>query len=74
MDTNRRRKIIRFDQLTPLGRAVWLAGAAVHLGARAVSASVRQVERIATQSKRSFREGLHGRLPANPPEEEFRRR
>ncbi len=59
MDSDKRRKIIQFDQLTPLGQAVWLAGAAVHLGTRVVESSVRRVGRVAIETKQAFLEGLN---------------
>jgi len=59
VDPNKKRTIIRFDQLTPLGRAIWLAGAAVHLGAKAFDTSVRHATRVAIRTRRAFREGLH---------------
>ena len=57
------RKIIPFDQLTPLGRAVWLAGTAAYLGTRVI----RHVGRVAVQTKKAFHEGLASRSSDEPP-------
>jgi hypothetical protein len=64
MDSEKRRKIVQYDQLTPLGQAVWLAGAAVHLGTRVVESSVRRVGRVAIDTRQAFLEGLN-RTPKN---------
>lgn len=57
MDPNKPRKIIRFDELTPAGRAVWVAGAAFHLGTRVVQTSLRHLGRVAAAARRAYIEG-----------------
>ena len=62
MSTGDKRTEIRLDKLNPLGRAVWLAGAALHVGGR----FVQRATRIATQSRSAFRDGLKDKGPTRP--------
>ena len=63
MDPDRKRIIVEFDQLNPMGRVVWLTGAAMRLG----SGALRRAVHIATETRQAFREGLHSTTPRQTP-------
>jgi hypothetical protein len=50
----------RWEDLSPLGRLVFLGGAAARVGAEALDGALRRAAGIVSDSQRAFREGRDG--------------
>ena len=52
------RQIIEFDQLNPVGKAVFIAGAVVHTTATAIDKMLEKAVDLALEAERAFKEGV----------------
>ena len=59
-EQDRSRIPTRWEDLTPLGRLVYLGGAAARVGAEALDGVLKRAAGIVTDSQRAFREGREG--------------
>lgn len=56
------KKIIEFERLNLLGKAVFLAGAAVHTSARAIDHALERAADLVIETERAFKEGRDGNI------------
>ena len=55
---DREDRIVRFDQLNPLGKAVFLTGTAVRVTAGLIDLTLRKAADVAADAERAFKQGL----------------
>lgn len=55
---DREDRIVRFDQLNPLGKAVFLTGTAVRVTAGLIDFTLRKAADVAADAERAFKQGL----------------
>ena len=52
------RQIIEFDQLNPVGKAVFIAGAVAHTTATAIDKMLEKAVDLVLEAERAFKEGM----------------
>jgi hypothetical protein len=72
------RRIVEFERLNPLGKLVFVAGAATNLAARAIERGIDAAADIAASAEQAFREGYGDGIEdariLDEPEEDLDRR